>query len=192
MKKTLYDFTKEDWNRLYPIELVEYNPEWKSIFESEKERIVKKVGKETILRIEHFGSSSIPGIKSKPYIDMLIEIPKEMLFDGNLISIFAELGYAHFEVPQRENIEAYSSFGKGYNIEGTKEQIFHIHMCPKDNLMWKQIDFRNYLTANPDKARQYEHLKIELAAKFKHDRGAYMLGKTDFVKETLGMVSQKE
>ncbi len=101
MKKTLYDFTTEDWNRFYPIELVEYNPEWKSIFESEKERIVKKVGKETILRIEHFGSSSIPGIKSKPYIDMLIEIPKKLLFDRNLIELFKELGYAHFVVPSQ-------------------------------------------------------------------------------------------
>ncbi|MBL4662198.1 MAG: GrpB family protein [Flavobacteriaceae bacterium] len=191
MKKTLYDLTKDDWNTLFPVELVDHNPEWKKIYEKEKDRIIEKVGSETILRIEHFGSTSIPRIKSKPYVDLMIEIPKKLLFDKNLISKFTELGYSHFEVPARENIEAFSSFGKGYNFEGKKEQIFHIHMCPKDNVMWKQIGFRNFLTSNPERAKQYENLKIELAAKFKNDRGSYMLGKTDFVNETLNIINEK-
>ena len=191
MKKTLNDLTKEDWNRLFPIKLVDHNPEWKIIYENEKSRIIEKVGNETILRIEHFGSSSIPSIKSKPYIDLMIEIPKEKLFDENLIANFTELGYSHFVVPARENIEAYSSFGKGYNVDGKKEQIFHIHMCPKDNVMWKQIDFRDYLNSNLERAKQYEKLKLELAHKFKNDRGSYVLGKTDFVNETLEIISDK-
>ncbi|WP_158655318.1 GrpB family protein [Flavivirga eckloniae] len=191
MKKTLNDLTKDDWNTLFPIELVDHNPEWKNIYENEKERIIDKVGSETILRIEHFGSSSIPSIKSKPYIDLMIEIPKQMLFNENLIVKFTELGYSHFVVPTRENIEAYSSFGKGYNVDGTKEQIFHIHMCPKNNVMWKQIDFRDFLNSNLEKAKQYENLKIELATKFKNDRGSYVLGKTDFVNETLDIISRK-
>src|SRR5690606_25343127 len=173
--KSLYDLTKEDWNTLFPIELVDHNPEWKQIFENEKKRIIKKVGKETILRIEHFGSSSIPNIKSKPYIDLIIEIPQQLLFDENLIAQFTELGYVHFKVPSRDNIEAYSSFGKGYNLTGKKEQIFHIHMCPKENLMWKQMAFRDYLIANDERAKQYENLKLNLASKFKNDRGAYVL-----------------
>ncbi|AHM62805.1 hypothetical protein D770_22800 [Flammeovirgaceae bacterium 311] len=188
MKKTLYDLTKDEWNTLFPIELVDHDPAWKDIFEKEKERIIEKVGKQAILRIEHFGSSSIPGIKSKPYIDMLIEIPKELLFDENLISQFTDLGYSHFKVPERDNIGAYSSFGKGYNLDGKKEQIFHIHMCPKENWMWKQIGFRDYLSLNKDRAKEYENLKLELASKFKNDRGAYVLGKTAFIRETLILI----
>lgn len=191
MKKTLYDLTKEDWNTLFPIELVDHNPEWKNMYESEKERIIEKIGNEIIVRIEHFGSSSIPSIKSKPYIDLMIEIPKETLFDENLIARFMELGYSHFVVPARENIEAYSTFGKGYNVDGAKEQIFHIHMCPKDNVMWKQIGFRDFLNSNPERARDYENLKVELATKFKNDRGSYVLGKTDFVNEILDIISAK-
>ena len=191
MKKTLYDLTKEDWNTLFPIELVDHNPEWKNIYENEKQRISEKVGQEKILRIEHFGSSSITSIKSKPYIDLMIEIPKDLLFDEQLIDQFTELGYSHFKVPARENIEEYSTFGKGYNIDGRKEQIFHIHMCPKDNVMWKQIDFRDYLNTNEKRAKEYEDLKIELASKFKNDRGSYVLGKTDFVKETLELIEKK-
>jgi GrpB-like predicted nucleotidyltransferase (UPF0157 family) len=190
MKKTLYDLTKEDWNTLFPIELVDHNPEWKNIYENEKQRILEKVGQEIILRIVHFGSSSITSIKSKPYIDLMIEIPKDLLFDEQLIDQFTKLGYSHFKVPARENIEEYSTFGKGYNLDGKKEQIFHIHMCPKDNVMWKQIDFRDYLNANKKRAKEYEDLKIELASKFKNDRGSYVLGKTDFVKETLELIEK--
>lgn len=188
MKKTLHDLTKDEWNTLFPVELVAHNPEWKAIFESEKARIQKRVGQQSILRIEHFGSSSIAGIQSKPYIDMLIEIPRALLFDDKLISQFTDLGYTHFKVPERANIEAYSSFGKGYHPDGKKEQIFHIHMCPKENPMWKQIDFRNYLNVNKERAKAYEKLKLQLAATYRNDRGAYRLGKTDFIDETLRLI----
>nr|WP_239000272.1 GrpB family protein [Hyunsoonleella ulvae] len=171
--------------------MVDHNPEWKNIYENEKQRILEKVGQKIILRIEHFGSSSITSIKSKPYIDLMIEIPKDLLFDEQLIDQFTELGYSHFKVPARENIEEYSTFGKGYNIDGKKEQIFHIHMCPKDNVMWKQINFRDYLNANKKRAKAYEDLKIELASKFKNDRGSYVIGKTDFVKETLELIEKE-
>lgn len=191
MTKSLKELKKEDWNRLFPIELVDHNPEWKNIYENEKNRIIEKVGKEKILRIEHFGSTSITSIKSKPYIDLMIEIPKDLLFNEKLIGEFTELGYSHFKVPARENIEEYSTFGKGYNVDGIKEQIFHIHMCPKDNVMWKQIEFRDYLNANKKRAKEYEDLKIELASKFKNDRGSYVLGKTDFVNETINLAIKK-
>ncbi|GAA3596508.1 GrpB family protein [Flavivirga amylovorans] len=191
MTKSLKELKKEDWNRLFPIELVDHNPEWKNIYRKEKQRILDKVGTEKILRIEHFGSTSITSIKSKPYIDLMIEIPKELLFDEKLIDKLAELGYSHFKVPARENIDEYSTFGKGYNVDGTKEQIFHIHMCPKDNAMWEQIDFRDYLNTNKKRAKEYENLKLELASKFKNDRGAYVLGKTNFVNETINLAIKK-
>lgn len=191
MTKNIEELKKEDWNRLFPVELVDHNPDWKKIYEKEKQQILDKVGKEKILRIEHFGSTSIPSIKSKPYIDLMIEIPKELLFDEKLIKEFSQLGYSHFKVPTRENIEEYSTFGKGYNVDGMKEQIFHIHMCPKDNAMWKQINFRDYLNANKKRAKEYENLKLKLASKFKTDRGAYVLGKTDFINETINLTIKK-
>ena len=191
MKKILYDLTKEDWNTLFPVELVDYNPKWKDIYEKEKERIIQDFSHEEILRIEHFGSTSIPNIKAKPYIDILIEIAKELLFDENLIKRFELLGYTYFKVPARENIEAYMSFGKGYSLTGQKEQIFHIHMCPGDNIMWKQLDFRDYLISNPDRVKAYEKLKINMAKKYKNDRGQYVLSKTDFINGTLLLISKK-
>jgi GrpB-like predicted nucleotidyltransferase (UPF0157 family) len=57
--------------------------------------------------------------------------------------------------------------------------------------MWKQIDFRDYLNANDERAKKYENLKLELASKFKNDRGSYVHGKTDFVNQTLDIISKK-
>lgn len=165
MKRTLYDLTREDWNTFFPIELSEHNANWKQIFEEEKQRILENIDNSYFNRIEHFGSTSIPNIKAKNYVDLFIEIPKEFLFDKILIKNFEELGYTFFEVPAREDIEAYMSFAKGYNFEGKKEQIFHIHMCPKENVMCNQLKFRDYLIENPSRAKEYEKLKIELASK---------------------------
>lgn len=185
MKKGLYELTKEDWNSLFPVELVDHNSDWKNIFEKEKEQIVQILGRDIVQRIEHFGSTSIPNIKAKPYIDIIIEIPKDLLFSEGIIEKLREIGYTYFKVPEREGIDAYMSFGKGYDLDGKKEQIYHIHMCPKENIMWDQIDFRDYLRSNNDRAIEYEKLKLKLELKFKNDRGAYVLGKTDFIKETL-------
>lgn len=61
-------------------------------------------------------------------------------------------------------------------------------MCPKENVMWRQIGFRDYLNANPARARAYEALKLQLATTYRNDRGAYMLGKTEFIRETLALL----
>ena len=110
------------------------------------------------------------------------------MFNKDLITSFETLGYTYFEVPKREGYEAYMSFGKGYTIDGTKEQVFHIHMCNKENAMWEQVAFRDYLIENPNRAKAYEDLKIGLASKYKNDRGNYVLSKTDFVNETLELI----
>lgn len=191
MKKSLYDLAKEDWNALFPVELVDHNPKWKHLFEKEKERILRRADRNDILRIEHFGSTAIPGIKAKPYIDLIVEIPEKLLFDQKIINSFEDLGYTYFKVPKREGIEAYMSFGKGYNLDGTKEQVYHIHMCPENNYMWKQLKFRDYLIANPDKAKAYEKLKIDAALRHKNDRGKYVLSKTTFIDEILDLIEAK-
>nr|WP_255594550.1 GrpB family protein [Pontibacter sp. HSC-14F20] len=188
MKKSLYDLTKEDWNTRFPVALVAHDPAWKGLFEDEKKRIITKLGEDTALRIEHFGSTSIAGIRAKPYIDLLIDIPGELLFDEGVIARLEEIGYTYFKVPARDDVPAYMSFGKGYRLDGEIEQIYHIHMCPGKHVMWRQIGFRDFLNAHPERAKAYEALKLELAAKYRNDRGAYMLGKTDFIRETLNRI----
>ena len=185
MSSPLYELKKEDWNRLFPIHLEPHNPAWAEIFGLEKERIDAKLSAFSPERIEHVGSTSIPGIMAKPYIDILIVIPVEHLFSEDLIGAMAEIGFTYFLVPKRDDIEAYMSFGKGYNLDGVKEQIFHIHLCTADNFMVNQLVFRDVLRKDETLAKAYESLKIESAAKFTNDRGSYLLSKNEFIQDVI-------
>lgn len=102
MKNSLKDLTKNDWNTLFPVVLVDHNPDWKHLYQKEKQKIVAGLGKEIILRIEHFGSTSISWIKAKPYIDIIIEVPKSLLFSEEVIDGFENIGYQYFKVQNGE------------------------------------------------------------------------------------------
>ncbi|WP_143960148.1 GrpB family protein [Litoribacter populi] len=182
MNKKLEDLTKHEWDTLFPIELVNHNLNWKNIFEQERRQITEKIG-DKIISIEHVGSTAILDIKAKPYIDISIEIPKENLFDDEIIDALQDLNYHFFRQIGKD--ADYMIFVKGYNLDGLREQIFHIHMCPPKHEMLDQIIFRDYLTAYPKRAKEYEQLKTELAAKYKNDRVGYRVAKDDFIAETL-------
>ncbi len=56
-----------------PIEIVEYDPRWPELFAREAGRIRSALGNR-VLRIEHTGSTSVPGSPAKPVIDILLEV----------------------------------------------------------------------------------------------------------------------
>ncbi|HEY2475071.1 MAG TPA: GrpB family protein [Candidatus Cybelea sp.] len=55
------------------IVLVQYDPKWPRQFEHEAER-VREALCERALRVEHVGSTSVPGLPAKPFIDMLLQV----------------------------------------------------------------------------------------------------------------------
>jgi GrpB-like predicted nucleotidyltransferase (UPF0157 family) len=57
-----------------PIVLADYDPAWPSLFAREAHRIRAVVGN-TALRVEHVGSTSVPGLTAKPLIDILVVVP---------------------------------------------------------------------------------------------------------------------
>lgn len=57
-----------------PISLAEYHPGWPGLFALEARRIQAALG-ETALRVEHVGSTSVPGLAAKPVIDILLVVP---------------------------------------------------------------------------------------------------------------------
>lgn len=57
-----------------PITLAEYDPQWPALFDREAARIRTLLGDEAV-RVEHVGSTSVPGLAAKPIIDMLLAVP---------------------------------------------------------------------------------------------------------------------
>jgi GrpB-like predicted nucleotidyltransferase (UPF0157 family) len=63
------------------INLVDYDPRWPELFEREAGRIKSTLGSKA-LRIEHTGSTSVPGLVAKPIIDMLLVVADSARQDG--------------------------------------------------------------------------------------------------------------
>lgn len=59
MQNDLHKMTPEELGKLFPIQLVAYDPQWKSTFQEEKECIQEALGPEIALHIEHFGSAAL-------------------------------------------------------------------------------------------------------------------------------------
>jgi GrpB-like predicted nucleotidyltransferase (UPF0157 family) len=175
--KQINDLSREELGRLFPIIILEPNPAWPFLFRSEKMKIEKCLGLQNIISLEHIGSTAVPGLKAKPSIDILLEIPDEA---DNHILIFKLKELAYEFIPQPENPPPHMMLAKGYTMQGMKGQAFHIHVRYKGD--WDEIYFRDYLIKNAEIAKEYAILKENLAILHKNDREAYTDAKTEFVK----------
>jgi GrpB-like predicted nucleotidyltransferase (UPF0157 family) len=157
-----------------PIVLVEPSTEYKQRFQEERLPIAIAM-KRLPAAIEHVGSTAIPGIKAKPVVDILIgmrALPLEAAIEP-LVAI----GYEHVEGAGGED--------RLYFRRGTP-RAFHVHVVLHDGAAWRRhVIFRDWLNLHPDLAREYEALKVDLAARFADDREAYAAGKDPFVERVL-------
>ena len=180
-KKTLRDLTSEEIGHLFPIEISPYDTKWPKLFEQEKQFIEKNINPALFSRIEHFGSTSVPGLSSKDTIDILMAVEFK---DGQTCEIIEQMKNIGYDFNwQNEGLSPHMVFVKGYDLDEPKQQTFHIHAAPEDHGLWNRIHFRNYLIQYPKVARAYEELKISLANKHKYERVEYRIAKTDFIKE---------
>ena len=180
MTKDLNQLTTDELGQLFPIIIVEYNPDWPKLASIESRNIIKTVGKDNISRIEHIGSTAILGLCAKPTIDFLLEI-LDITNCDLLIKQLQKIGYQFIQKP--ENPPPYMMFAKGYSESGITGQTFHIHVrYPGD---WDEIVFRDYLIKNQSVTAEYSRLKRKLAEEFKHEREKYTDSKATFIKKAI-------
>lgn len=174
----LHKMTHKELGELFPIIIQDYTKKWKEFYQTERELIIDSFTKSEILSIEHIGSTSIPGLKAKPTIDILMQV-SERIDTRRLEDVFQSLGYQLTK--QAENPPPHMTFVKGYSPHGFIGQAFHVHVRYKGD--WDEIRFRDYLLSNQEIAKDYEALKLQLADKYKNDREAYTDSKTDFIEK---------
>jgi MGT family glycosyltransferase len=175
--KELNKMSTDELGHLFPVTIVDYNPDWPKLASVELKNIIDAVGKEFVYRIEHIGSTAVPSLCAKPTIDFLLEI-LEITNCDILVKQLQEIGYQY--IPKHENPPPHMMFAKGYSVSGITGQTFHIHVrYPGD---WDEIVFRDYLRKNQSVTANYAKLKRTLAMEFKNDREKYTDGKTTFIK----------
>lgn len=160
-----------------PIELSDYNPLWSEFFEKEKAHILKIFQKDSIVKIEHFGSTAVPNLIAKPIIDMDIEVNDTERAKIIIPEILEPLGYERFWEPPAEDNAFHILYIKRNKIG---ERSHHLHFF-KEGGNAKELRFRDVLRANPTIAREYGKLKIELAKEYRFNRTAYTDAKSEFI-----------
>jgi GrpB-like predicted nucleotidyltransferase (UPF0157 family) len=177
MNKNLDEMSNEELSKLFPIILSEHKSEWKESYLTEKILVEQAIGVSNIVRINHIGSTAVPGLIAKPTIDILVEI-KDDSDTRRLVANMQLCGYGFIEKP--ENPSPHMMFVKGYTPQGFQGQVFHIHVRYRGD--WDELYFKDYLLSHPEVSVEYSKLKLELQKEYKHNRDGYTNAKTDFIK----------
>lgn len=165
------------------IEIVGYDPTWPKLFEAEAAAIVSALPAGMVLRIDHFGSTAVPGLAAKPVIDILIAVPSVPAARDPCVAALKHLDYVFWaENPRTDRL----FFVKGMPPYGVR-RTHHVHVREADALHRRDLAFRDLLRAQPETARRYETLKRDLARRFSSDREAYTQAKTEFIDGALGV-----
>lgn len=158
------------------ITLVEYNLDWLKAFEQECSLLFQNLG-DSVAQIEHIGSTSVPGLLSKPIIDIMVGLADFSMADS-LVPKIVDLGYTYF--PEFEDVMPNRRFFKKL-VDGTATH--HIHMTEVNGEFWQRhLLFRDYLRDNPETVEKYALLKKELAKQDWEDSNDFAEAKTEFIK----------
>lgn len=175
MDRTLTDLTLEELWQLFPVTLVSHREDWKDWYLEEKARLQKILPPDS--RIDHTGSTAIPGIAAKPIVDILVQVPEAVDF-AEVAGLLEDAGWICMAHSDRRY-----SFNKGYTPAGYADRVFHLHLVRTGDD--DELHFRDWLQTHPADARAYEALKRTLSEQFEHDRDRYTAGKTGFVNRIL-------
>ena len=159
------------------LQMEEYDPEWKARGQ-EMVALLKKIIKNAV-DIQHVGSTSIPGMFSKPLIDIAVEVNDL----DDVLEYVDELEKLDIHYVG-EYIKDQREFYK--DNPGTKDRACHIHVVLKDSVQWKDyLNMRDYCTVNKEARESYIAIKKELLEKYADAPEKYGPAKHEFVEDLL-------
>jgi len=133
------------------------------------------------LRIDHIGSTSVPGLAAKPIIDIQVSVEAFELCDP-LREPMERIGY----IWRADN----SDLTKRYFRESPGSPRTHVHVRIRGS--WSEqfaLLFRDYLRVHPEVADQYAAVKQDLARRHRNDRHGYIESKEPFIWRTMRQAS---
>ena len=132
-----------------------------------------------MLRVEHIGSTAVPGLSAKPVLD-LMGVVSSTEAGGALVPALTGLGYEARpdpDVPDRLFLRKRSPRGV---------RTHHLSLVTAGSRFHRlHLAFRDHLRSHPEEVAAYAALKTALAKAHAHDREAYTSGKTDFIRAAL-------
>ena len=161
------------------IVVVDYDPRWPALYQSEKEQLVSLLGDKPV-DLQHIGSTSIPGLAAKPVIDIAIGF-QELQTAESCIHLLENAGYAY-----EPDLEAALPGRRFLWRVDLTSQRYHLHLASIHSRLWSApLAFRDYVRRHPEAASEYRKLKATLALECGSDVGAYIDGKAGFIEKIL-------
>ena len=159
------------------VRVVPYDSTWPGLFALESDRLHQKFARAGLpVLIEHTGSTAVFGLTAKPILDILAGYPQGADVAA-YIGVLTGSDYVHRgqqDIPGRE-----------FFRRGTP-RAYHVHLAAIDGAFWRDhITFRDRLRADNALRDAYASLKLDLAARYPHDREAYIAAKAPFVNVVL-------
>jgi GrpB-like predicted nucleotidyltransferase (UPF0157 family) len=151
------------------IRIVAYDPAWPAQAEAELRRIEEAVG-EAAVRLEHVGSTAVPGLAAKPILDLQVSVPSIDRWESYGRPM-ESLGYLFASDPDSPD---YHLFAK----PPERPRSHHVHVCEAGSEHERRhLAVRDFLRAHPDEAARYAELKREAVEQHGLDRLAYIEAK---------------
>ena len=171
------------------VAVVPYDPHWPELFKEEKAHLLSCLPKTLVNRIEHFGSTAVPGLTAKPIVDMLVEVTSLDETRQKVPFILEPKVYDYFWRPVwGDDTPPFYAFFIKRDADGNRTH--HIHLVEAHFELWDRLLFRDYLIEHPHVAQDYSKLKLKLSNIHVNDRVAYTEAKTDFIVRTTNIAKE--
>jgi len=168
------------------VKVVDYDATWIEDFKLLRNIYVNSL-EDHLLRVEHVGSTAVPGLCAKPKIDIDLIIEDYSCFP-EVIDELDELGYEYqgdFGIEGRESFKRKDEIVPWNGISSVKPP-HNLYVCPEDSReLERHLAFRDHLREDDRTRKRYAELKRRLAVEHRDDREAYTEGKTKFIERVL-------
>ena len=122
-----------------------YDTAWPDEFLREKAHLLSCLPPDLITRIEHFGSTAVPGLAAKPIIDILVEVTDLEATKERIVQVLESRQYEYFwrSTQGDDGPPFYAWFIKRHQATGVRTH--HIHMVERQFVEhWKRLLFRDW------------------------------------------------
>ena len=161
------------------LQLVEYDDAWPSQFLRVAEQVRRAVPSPGTT-VEHIGSTAVPGLCSKPVLDILLGVASLAEVEASIPALVAA-GFVYrpeyeSQIPDRR-----------YFVKPSGDfPRVHLHAVGRGGALWRQhLHFRDQLRGDARLMLSYAALKRRLASLHPCDKNAYTEAKAPFVQQVL-------
>jgi GrpB-like predicted nucleotidyltransferase (UPF0157 family) len=167
---------------LGPVEIHDYDPEWPRLYEREEERIRVALG-DRVIRLEHVGSTSVPGLPAKPLIDIALEVPNSA-DESAYVPTLEATGYS-LRIREPDWFE--------HRLLKGPDSDVNVHVFSADcEEVDRMLLFRDWLRGNAADRELYAVKKRELADREWKYMQQYADAKTSVVNEIMARATGEE